>query len=89
MVPARPETERREFLRRLGGGFGTLAFGALSGGFPAGSSAVAAAPDPLRPLAARPAPMPPRATSVIVLFLVGGPSQVDTFDHKPLLQRLG
>ena len=88
MVPARPETERREFLRRLGGGFGTLAFGALSGGFPAGSSAVAAAPDPLRPLAARPAPMPPRATSVIFLCLVGGPSQVDTFDHKPLLQRL-
>ena len=88
MVPARPQIERREFLRRLGAGFGTLAFGALSGGFPAGSSPVAAAPDPLRPLAARPAHRPARATSVIFLFLVGGPSQVDTFDHKPLLARL-
>lgn len=30
----------------------------------------------------------PRAKSVIFLFLVGGPSQIDTFDYKPLLEEL-
>ncbi|HLF93156.1 MAG TPA: DUF1501 domain-containing protein [Planctomycetota bacterium] len=30
----------------------------------------------------------PRATSVISLFMGGGPSQVDTFDPKPLLSKL-
>ena len=29
----------------------------------------------------------PRAKRVIFLFMHGGPSQVDTFDYKPLLQR--
>ena len=28
----------------------------------------------------------PRAKRVIFLFMMGGPSQVDTFDYKPLLQ---
>jgi hypothetical protein len=79
---------RREFLRRLGGGFGTLAFAALEhDALPAAEPP--ATPDPLRPLAPRPAHVTPRARSVIFLFMVGGPSQVDTFDHKPLLQRLG
>lgn len=44
--------------------------------------------DPLRPLAARRPHFTPRAKAVIFLFMVGGPSQVDTFDHKPLLERL-
>ena len=30
---------------------------------------------------------PPRAKRVIFLFMHGGPSQVDTFDYKPLLKR--
>lgn len=30
----------------------------------------------------------PRAKSVIFLFMVGGPSQIDTFDYKPLLVEL-
>ncbi|MEO8270735.1 MAG: DUF1501 domain-containing protein, partial [Aureliella sp.] len=30
---------------------------------------------------------PMRAKRVIFLFMHGGPSQVDTFDHKPLLAR--
>ena len=29
----------------------------------------------------------PRAKRVIFLFMHGGPSQVDTFDYKPQLQR--
>ncbi|MCA8989168.1 MAG: DUF1501 domain-containing protein, partial [Planctomycetaceae bacterium] len=32
--------------------------------------------------------LPPRAKSVIFLFMSGGPGQMDTFDPKPLLQEL-
>ena len=39
------------------------------------------------PLAPRPPHFPARAKRVIFLFMKGGPSHVDTFDHKPLLQR--
>ena len=31
---------------------------------------------------------PPRAKSVIFLCLAGGPSHLETFDHKPLLAKL-
>ncbi len=44
--------------------------------------------DPLNPFASRISPVAPKAKSVIFLFMVGGPSQVDTFDYKPDLQRL-
>ena len=30
----------------------------------------------------------PRAKNVIFLFMEGGPSHLDTFDHKPLLNKL-
>ena len=39
------------------------------------------------PLAPRTPPLPARARHVIHLFMNGGPSQVDTFDPKPLLAR--
>ena len=45
------------------------------------------APDPRNPLAPRPPHFPARAKRVIFLFMHGGPSQVDTFDYKPLLER--
>ncbi len=44
--------------------------------------------DPLNPFAAKAADIAPRAKSVIFLFMVGGPSQIDTFDYKPILQGL-
>ncbi len=71
---------RREALRR-GLGFGSLALAGLLGG-PA-----RAATDPRNPLAPRPPHFPARAKRVIFLFMHGGPSQVDTFDYKPLLER--
>jgi len=37
--------------------------------------------------APRPSHFPAKARRVIFLFMHGGPSQVDTFDYKPLLQR--
>src|SRR5204862_2909512 len=77
---------RRSFLARTGTGFGALACGALAHW----ESAARAAPvmDPLQPFAPRRPDFKPRAKSVIFLFLVGGPSQVDTFDYKPELQKL-
>ncbi len=44
--------------------------------------------DPLNPFAVRPPDFAARAKSVIFLFMVGGPSQIDTFDYKPILQSL-
>ena len=44
--------------------------------------------DPLNPFKERSPDFAPRAKSVIFLFMVGGPSQVDTFDYKPVLQKL-
>ena len=40
------------------------------------------------PLAPKTPPWPASAKSVISLFMQGGPSQVDTFDPKPLLAKL-
>ncbi len=71
---------RREFLARFGGGFGAVAAACLleRDGFGAVSN----------PLAARPSHFPAKAKAVIHLFMQGGPSQMDTFDPKPILTRL-
>ena len=39
------------------------------------------------PLAAKPGHFPARAKRVIFVFMQGGPSHVDTFDYKPLLEK--
>jgi hypothetical protein len=77
---------RRDFLNGLGAGFGAFAFGAL--GRLEAAAATGPKVDPLNPFAPRPARHRARAKSVIFLFMVGGPSQIDTFDHKPLLRDL-
>ena len=55
-----------------------------------GSSALSLAPTALSSLMAaeQPAHHRPRAKSVIFLFQIGGPSQLDLFDPKPELHRL-
>lgn len=69
---------RREWLANAGSGLGAIALGALLE-----REALSA------PAAANGAPhRPPRAQAVISLFMQGGPSQVDTFDPKPELERL-
>lgn len=84
---------RREMLWESGAGFGSLALtGMLSGSdfFSAnataadGSGAAASA----NPLAPRPSHHKPKAKAVIFLFMYGGPSHMDTFDHKPALYPL-
>lgn len=72
---------RREFLRDACGGFGGLAFGAML----AAEQARAQSANPLAPK--RPH-IPAKAKSVIFLFLSGGPSHMETFDPKPLLNKL-
>src|SRR5262245_3248608 len=42
----------------------------------------------LNPLAPKKPPLPAKARSVIFLFLSGGPSHIETFDPKPLLNKL-
>src|SRR5882724_12820137 len=67
---------RRETLRYLGSGFGTLALAdALCGASPR---------DAGRPHVPH---FTPKAKNVIFLFLNGGISQVDTFDPKPMLTK--
>jgi hypothetical protein len=70
-----------------GAGFGALAFSALRQ-LEAAPSAAPPVIDPLAPFAPRPPHFTPRAKSVIFLYLVGGPSHVDSFDYKPELQKL-
>ena len=78
---------RREFLARSGAGFGALALLDLLGGPARGDEAAekAALAAPLRPKAPH---FPATAKSVIFLFMEGGPSHIDLFDPKPLLNTL-
>ena len=78
----RPRT-RREMLRDCANGFGALALTALFGEEEARAAGAGAA----NPLAPKSPMFPVKAKRVIFLFMHGGPSQVDTFDPKPLLTR--
>lgn len=71
---------RRTLLQQSAGGFGGLALSAML----AEQGLLASAPNPL---AAKKTHFAPRAKRVVFLFMKGGPSHVDTFDPKPLLQR--
>jgi hypothetical protein len=78
---------RREFLWEAGAGFTSVALAGLlsrDGFFGAAHAAEATA----NPLAPKPPHFAPKATSVIFLFMYGGPSHVDTFDYKPELFKL-
>lgn len=74
---------RREFLQLAANGIGGLALASL---LTQDSHASPRHPS-TNPLAPRAPHHKPKATSVIFLFMDGGPSQVDTFDPKPLLDR--
>jgi hypothetical protein len=80
-------TNRRQFLRRAGGGFGMLALTSLLGEAGLLTRSLANAPT-ANPLAPKAPHFKARARSVIFLFMSGGPSHVDLFDPKPELIRL-
>jgi hypothetical protein len=75
-------TSRRDFLHRAGCGFGAVALAALM------REPVLAAPSAAGPALARLPARAGRAKSVIFCFMEGGPSHLDTFDRKPLLNKL-
>jgi len=82
---------RREFLARAGGGFGAVAATYLLNHSALGdtlSKLQAPVADPLNPLAARQPHYAPTARNVIFVFLEGGPSHLDLFDPKPLINQL-
>ena len=70
---------RRELLRKCALGFGGVAFAALQS-----EPAKGAVLDPLAP---RTPHFPTSVRNVIFLYMDGGPSQVDTFDYKPALEK--
>ena len=74
-----PAVTRRDVLVRAAHGFGSLALGV--------AAARAARAERPNPLAAKAPHFAAKAKSVIFLFMVGGPSQVDTFDPKPALEK--
>jgi hypothetical protein len=71
---------RRDLLRQAANGFGAVALSALL----ADRAFTGEAANPLAP---RPPHFKAKAKSVIFLYMDGGPSQVDTFDPKPRLDR--
>ncbi|MFT5522455.1 MAG: hypothetical protein ACI9G1_000189 [Pirellulaceae bacterium] len=74
--------DRRQMLRTSGAGIGALALAQLLD--ETDSAAAAEGPS----LVSRPPHFAPKAKRLVHLFANGGPSHVDTFDPKPLLQKL-
>jgi len=68
---------RRDALRAMGCGFGYLALAGLAGqrALAGGAGMTGVLPH-----------FAPRARRIIFIFMQGGPSHVDTFDYKPILQ---
>src|SRR6476659_10037129 len=79
-----PLSSRREFLYKAGCGFGALAFSYLLGM----DGQLARAQSVVDPFAPKKPHLPPKAKSVIWLFMEGGPSHLDLFDPKPELDKL-
>jgi hypothetical protein len=79
-----PIGTRRDFLKNAGAGFGMLALADLMGRSDLLADVV---PGEINPMAPRVAHFPPKARSVIWLFMEGAPSAVDMFDPKPELTR--
>jgi len=74
---------RRGFLNRFGMGLGGVALANLMN--PAGLFAAASGPD--RGILKGQLHHPVKAKRVIYLFMAGGPSQMETFDYKPVLNQ--
>ena len=87
MNPHAPHLCRRSFLKQAWNGFGMLPFAHLLWQQSAKDSARMPSSGPDGSRAAIVRHHAPRIRSVIFLYMDGGPSQVDTFDYKPILQR--
>jgi hypothetical protein len=78
---------RRDFLFQAGGGFGGLALSWLLARDGYGAEPGTDKQKSANPLAAKQPHHDAKAKSVIFMFMVGGPSQVDLFDPKPELAK--
>ena len=74
---------RRALLRNSAAGFGYLALNAML----QKESKAAEVPESKKLILAKEPHFPARAKRIVFLFMKGGPSHVDTFDPKPLLDR--
>ncbi|MBI4586467.1 MAG: DUF1501 domain-containing protein, partial [Planctomycetes bacterium] len=78
---------RRHFFKECQLGLGAIALAELLQGAVGGRLLAEAPPPAANPLAPRPPHYAPKAKNVIFLFMAGGPSQLDLFDHKPVLKK--
>ena len=74
---------RRDFLRRAGGGIGTIALANLL----ADEGRTADRAPEVNPFGPKPPHFPAKAKNVIFLYMEGAPSQLDLFDPKPELAK--
>jgi Protein of unknown function (DUF1501) len=79
------ETTRRHFFGQCAVGLGQMALASL---LRDGKIHAAQSTQPVNPLAPKSPHFAPKAKSVIYLFMAGGPSQLDLFEHKPKLVEL-
>src|SRR5262245_57368112 len=79
---------RRDFFDTCCSGLGGLALASLLSSAAGAQERKRLNIDPLCPLTPRMPHFKPRAKRIIFLYQYGGPSQVDTWDHKPLLTQL-
>jgi len=85
-----PFSNRRDFLKKAGAGFGLLALADLlrdGGLLAADATATNASSAVLNPMAPRRPHYAAKAKSIIWLFMEGAPSAVDLFDPKPELTK--
>ncbi|SFJ16054.1 DUF1501 domain-containing protein [Planctomicrobium piriforme] len=73
---------RRHFLQQSAWGFGSLALAAMLADEQRAQAGPSGANGIVQPLH-----VPPRAKRVVQLFMAGGASPVDLFDHKPALEK--
>ena len=82
---SRSDINRRKFLYGTGASLGSLAFTSMLQADAVNSQGTSTDQSPLSP---KPPMHPAKAKAVIMLFMEGGPSQMDTFDPKPELNKL-
>lgn len=78
-IPQNGLPSRRQFLNRFGMGLGGVALAEMLSGQKASAAAeggILGSPH-----------LPPKAKRIIYLFMSGGPSQLDLFDYKPVLNQ--
>ncbi|MCG8585178.1 MAG: DUF1501 domain-containing protein [Pirellulales bacterium] len=73
------QIHRRQLFQNVAGGMGPFALATML------SDSTSAAPQVVSPLAAKKPHFKARAKNIIFLHMVGGPSQLDLFEHKPEL----